>query len=411
MWPLIFSLALATEPDSYARDLFDSPSSDQETPEVQVNLEYRPRVESSPRGPIRFAPGAENTEFSHRARLMTTVKHEHMLAKFSFQNVYVAGSPEAEAPVEALEAYVELGNETLRTRVGRQQITLGTGRVLTGPYWSQRGRPFDAIRVVYRGDRTRADALVGRHNGSGVFRDLAGAYLERDLGALRTAVTAVLETNRTIRSSSRDGLEAGYTRFTGGVDFSLASPLILTGEALVQTGRFEGDGASIGGNDGGGEILAGFAGAGLGYRFNEWFAPVAFAEWLSGDGDLEDDRVGVFDTVLGYRRRLYGRIDRFIRIPDDTRRGGLVDAGVRTESPAFGGHIFTEWHYFQIPTTDLDGNSGPAGAELDLRYVYPLYDVLVLEVAYFTFARLGDYRRDRNVKLKHYGYVMLDLQI
>lgn len=412
MLHLLLSVALATEPDSYFKDLFDTEAlSVEAAPAVDINLHYRPRVESSPRGPIRFVPGAENTEFSHRARLMSTVAHGSMLAKFSFQNVYVAGAPEADAPVETLEAFAEIGNGRLRTRIGRQQMTLGNGRIITAPYWSNRGRPFDAIRVSYRGEATRADGFVARHNGSGIFRDLAGAYVEQDIGPIRAAVTGVLETNEAIRSRQREGLEDGFTRFTGGFDFTLKTPLTLTGEALIQLGRFDGDGAAIGGGGDGGDIRAAFAGVEVSYRFNEWFAPVAFAEWLSGDTNQQDDTVGVFDTVLGYRRRNYGRIDRFIRMPRDTRLGGLIDSGVRTSSPVLGGRFLTEWHFFAIPETDLDGRSGPAGAELDLRYVWPVFSHVDLELAYFTFARLSDYRRDRNVKLKHYGYVMLDVQI
>ncbi|MEM6733326.1 MAG: hypothetical protein AAF658_17330, partial [Myxococcota bacterium] len=130
----------------------------------------------------------------------------------------------------------------------------------------------------------------------------------------------------------------------------------------------------------------------------------------------EDDTLGVFDTVLGYRRRWYGRADRFLRIPADTRGGGLLNLGMRTESPLGPGTLFTEWHYFQIPETDLDGSSGPAGAELDVRYYCELSERIGLELAYLTFARLGDYRDrpgtsiSRDVRLKHYVYAQLDVR-
>ncbi|MEO0814577.1 MAG: hypothetical protein AAFY60_17080, partial [Myxococcota bacterium] len=388
-------------------------------PQLEVGMQYRPRLESSPVGPIRFDPANQNSALTHRARLTSTLSFQGVRGQFAFQNVYVSAAPEADAPVEALEAYVEFGEGPLRLRLGRQQITFGTGRILTGPLWSQRGRPIDALRAVYRGEDTHGELIIARHNGSGIYRDFLAGRLRQSFGALALAVNGLLETNEFLRETDRVGFEAGYRRFTGGLEFYHESKLKVRGELLAQLGSFDGDASLIGGPadpEGDGDIRAWFAGLEVAYAFNEWLTPAFFVDALSGDGDNSDSTVGVFDTVFGYRRRWYGRIDRFIRMPRDTLNGGLVNAGVRTRSPLGGGQFFTEWHYFHIPRTDLVGDQGAAGVELDLRWVYPIREFLKLELAYFTFSRLGDFRDlpgtnvGREVNLKHYGYAQLDLE-
>ncbi|MEM6733677.1 MAG: hypothetical protein AAF658_19105, partial [Myxococcota bacterium] len=176
------SFAHATEPDSYARDLFaPGPEGHEETLTPRIGIYYRPRAEFSPAGPIRFRPGAPNTDYTHRARAYTELWLKGARAKLTFQNIYSASVPLPESNVEALETYIEFGDGPWRLRVGPQQITLGTGRILTGPLWSQRGRTIDALRWVYNDEGWLIDALIGRHNGSGALRDLAGIEIDRSV--------------------------------------------------------------------------------------------------------------------------------------------------------------------------------------------------------------------------------------
>ncbi len=57
-------------------------------------------------------------------------------------------------------------------------------------------------------------------------------------------------------------------------------------------------------------------------------------DYLSGDDDLDDDEIKVFDTLFATNHKFYGYVDFFLNIPEDTAGRGLQDPGDEGEDNA-----------------------------------------------------------------------------
>ena len=119
---------------------------------------------------VGFKP-AGNIYLLQRLRLNFDVTPFKWL-KFSFQgqdsavffsNVKPASSSQKN-PMDLRLGYVQLGNsETgpVSLRAGRQGLSFGEGRILADPGWSNVGRTFDGVRVIFRYRKLRLDAFTG----------------------------------------------------------------------------------------------------------------------------------------------------------------------------------------------------------------------------------------------------------
>jgi len=403
--------AVASEPDSYADDVVATPKVEaKDEPEIKLAIQYRPRFEESVAGSLRFDPDQGSNALTHRARIGTDVWYRNIRGHLSIQNIRTAGARQNDPAAELFEAYVEAHGEDWGLRVGPQMITFGSGRVVTAPIWSQRSRTFDAVRFVYAPGDFKADLWVARFN-DGVTRDFFASNLEMKVGDLTFGMPVVGESNGWVTEDDRSGLTGDFFRVTGGFTAALSGKLHASAELLVQMGDFEGDGTAISGGTDGGDIMAYVAHADVGYDYDDILRPVLWVDYLSGDSDHGDDDLHTFDTIVGYRRRFYGRSDRFIFIPRDTGQGGLVDLAVLNKSKVGPGTIFFEGHYFLLPEENLSGAQGSVGTEVDFRYKFPLWDKVDLEVGSFWFFNIGDFADLEDDDVHDYHYVQLDLQM
>lgn len=420
---VLLSLALtgpatAGEPGSFFFDIAGEPEvSEAEYPVFDFDLQYRPRFEQAFNGDLRFREALGDTAISHRARFGTNVWYRNLRARVSVQNIRRFGNERLDPPVELFEAFVEVHGRDWGLRLGPQQITFSTGRLLVAPPWLQRSRTIDAARFVYdRGD-FMADLIAGRHDE--VFkRDIFAANFQLALGPVVAGVPLFIETNEFLDADERSGVTGDFARFTGGLTASLPGRLHADVEALYQVGDFEGDGAPFNADTEGGDISSYLLHADIGYRFDEILHPTLWVDYLSGDDDHSDDEYHTFSRILGYGRRLYGRADRFINIPLDTGNGGLLDLSLKNTAKVGPGALFVEYHYFLLPEDNLDGDGGQVGTEVDLRYSVRLYDKIGMTVASNWFIPLGDFRDERvdgtiveTDDVFNYHYVTLDLQL
>ncbi len=405
------SAATASEPGSYADDVAAPLKVEaNDEPKVAFSLQYRPRLEKSVAGDIRFDPSLGSGAATHRARVGTDIWYRNLRAHMSFQNIRTSGAKQNDPPAELFEAYVEAHGDDWGLRIGPQMITFGSGRVVTAPIWSQRSRTFDAVRFVYAPGDFKADLFVARFN-DGITRDFFASNLEMNVGDLTFGMPVVGESNGWVADDDRTGLTGDFFRVTGGLTAALHGKLHAGAEVLVQMGDFEGDGTAISGGTDGGDIMAYVAHADVGYDYDDLLRPVLWLDYLSGDDDHTDDDLRTFDTVVGYRRRWYGRSDRFLLIPRDTGHGGLVDLALHNKSKLGPGTAFFEYHYFLLPEENLSGAQGSVGTEVDLRYKFPVWDKVDLEVGSFWFFNLGDFADLEDDGVHDYHYVQLDLQM
>lgn len=412
--------AHATEPGSYPRDFFgEGPTAAQSEPTFAFDLQYRPRAEKTVDGNIRFDPNQSNFALSHRARLGANVWYRGVRGLVSFQNARRGGVRLAEQEAGLFEAYIETGSERWKLRVGSQMITFATGRLLTAPLWSQRSRTLDAIRWVYEHDGLLADVFAAWFN-DGVLRGMYGTNVEARLGSIYLGLPILAESNAGIATDRRIGAVQTFYRVSPGLTLRRPGTVSFEAEVYGQIGEIDGDYAPFGGLGTVGRVQAFMAHANVGVRVSEYLHPVLWVDYLSGDGNHDDDNLGAFDTVVGYRRRFYGRADRFIRIPRQTSNGGLIDVALMNEGKLGPGTLFLEGHGFAFPEENLSGQSGVVGVEGDARYRVELVDGLTLELAYSYFRHVGDFKKapsetadlvTRKKLATHYGYVQLDLQL
>ena len=70
-------------------------------------------------------------------------------------------------------------------------------------------------------------------------------------------------------------------------------------------------------------------GARLGHGFGGKGSVTLWYDYLSGDGDLGDDTIKVFDTLFATNHKFYGFADLFLNIPVHTGGRGLQDLAIK----------------------------------------------------------------------------------
>jgi hypothetical protein len=413
------SLAVAGEPGSYPEDVAgEAKVSDAELPTFELEMQYRPRFEHSFENDLRFRPALGSTQATHRARFGATVWYQNLRGHLSIQNARRSGTVDSEPPVALFEGFIEARGRDWGLRVGKQMLQFSTGRLLTAPVWLQRGRSLDAVRFVYDNGELAADVFAARHN-ERFNRDIFGAELKLRFGQFTAAMPVLVETNNLVDEMQRQGLVGEMSRVSGGFTANFRHKRLRANiETILQVGDYEGDGAVLGGTTDGGDIMAYLIHADVGYKFDKVIAPVLWFDYLSGDSDHSDDDHATFDRMLGYGRKLYGRSDRFLFIPQDTQNGGLIDLAIKNRSRVGPGNLDIEYHYFLLAQENLSGDEGQVGTDFNVTYTFPVWEKVAVQVGSYWFLPLGDFRDEmvggqlvETDGIKDYHYVQLDLQL
>ncbi|MBT8479141.1 MAG: alginate export family protein, partial [Gemmatimonadetes bacterium] len=303
------------------------------------------------------------------------------------------------------QAYIDLGKAEdggFLGRFGRQEVNFGGQRLIGSVNWAQQARSFDGIRVGSGGSVGNIDVFAAKLADSqagdvDVEADLVSAYGTWD-------ITETQDLDLYWIYDHREDDEAGpgdqkTNRHTFGARWvGNVSGFVYRAEGSYQSGTLLGTDVSafmIGGR-----LAHGFAGKG---GVTLWY------DYLSGDGDLGDDKLKVFDTLFATNHKFYGFADLFLNIPLDTGGRGLQDIAVKGTyrfHPAW--LVRLDLHSFHMadkgPLT-----SGHFGEEIDVvaSWRYNRYLNLSAGVAY-VFQGDGWAEIGRLAKDMGWVYLMLD---
>ena len=301
------------------------------------------------------------------------------------------------------QAWAQIGcARRLALRIGRQEIAFDGHRLIGTVGWTDQARSFDALLLqgMYKSLLVKAfwaklgekDAYKFTTNpttgartasaGSPKDIDLAGLWLHyKGMKMLRPSLVFIYD-----RNAVRD-----RDRMTFGLHLkgAPAKGLKFTGEFYYQAGK---DGGPTGKAATRSDIGAMLASIRLGYTVKMKMKPTFefFFDYLSGDDNTADNKVGVFDTLFATNHKFYGFMDYFLNIPVHTGGLGLIDIGGRIKiKPMKKVLFFVDIHHFRLAkqyksTTGTD-TADSLGTEIDVVGRYKLIKYVSFEGVFGTF--------------------------
>ena len=251
----------------------------------------------------------------------------------------------------------KLGDGDHSLKIGRQIVALGGQRLIGAVEWTQQGRVFDGLQLLLAPSwgqvNLTAIQVTESDSPSAQFSD--DAYL-----------TGAYATLGQLPSSSLD-LYALYNKDGAKDTDQVTMGVRLVGKKMAYAYRFEGSfqTGQISTQDVSAFMFGGRIGGSLGgLDLTLWY------DYLSGDDDLSDDKIKVFDTLFATNHKYYGYADLFLNIPVHTKGLGLQDFALKTAVPlstrtslAVHGHSFFTAQKGQLTSSHL-------GEEVDLTLTY-----------------------------------------
>jgi hypothetical protein len=252
------------------------------------------------------------------------------------------------------------GRTTLAARMGRQEIPLGGHRLMGNVNWTQQARSFDALRLSGEGPLGRTDVFA--------------AWLTDATTATHDADAYLLGTYMQLSGAGPGTLDL-YGFFDRAWDRMLPDPdtergtfgLRWWGQAGSVTFRAEGSYQL--GDQGGQDVKAFMFGGRVGYS-GPRAGVTLWYDYLSGDDDLTDTEMKVFDTLFATNHKFYGYADLFLNIPVHTNGRGLQDAALKlslTPDPSV--TLGLDGHAFFV-AQDQFMTTNHLGEEVDFTFTY-----------------------------------------
>lgn len=293
---------------------------------VRMNLQVRSRLEWNDKD---FSSGRADVLHLLRSRWSvdaTPREKTRLFAQIQDARLWgeEAGTLEGSADnIDFHQAYFELNtlfDRPLDIRVGRQELSYGSQRLVGTVGWHNVGRAFDAIHLRY-GTDSWVDVFNAKLAEKGEkdrnFYGLYGHY-QAEGHAWEPYLFFGHDKNDLANRLKRITLGlhgAGKMVGATGHAFSFAV------EGAFQTGE-------IGPQD-----IAAFMVTGSGkYTSNHWrqHAIELGIDFLSGDSNPGDNDNKAFDTLFATNHKFYGFMDYFVNIPVDTNQRGLLDIALKT---------------------------------------------------------------------------------
>jgi hypothetical protein len=326
---------------------------------------------------------------------------------------------------DLLNAFVDLkvlerDDKPVWLRVGRQELSFGSQRLVSPLDWANTRRNFQGIRLNSPGVNWDLDAWITNPvdtatigTGGGIGPTLGVNYLGNRFDPANHNMTfgGGYATYKGIKNHTIDSylLWANYAgSFPGGAGFPVGDRYTWghrwAGTFLVGDGSrswlTDVEGGYQFGNDHGQSVQAGFITTGLGHQWkNVMWEPTlwGFYDWASGDGNPTDH---VNNTFFQY----YGLVHAYMGLIDNLARQNISDINWRLQlKPSQKLNLQVAQHFFQLANTNdqlytVGGQPFPAatnqgsqiGTELDLMATYNVNANLSLEMGYFQFW-YGDY--------------------
>lgn len=221
---------------------------------------------------------------------------------------------------QAYFALSALFDRPLEIRVGRQELSYGSQRLVGAVDWHNVGRAFDAIHLRY-GTDSWVDVFNAKLAEKGEkdrnFYGLYGHY-QAEGHAWEPYLFFGHDKNDPVDRLKRITLGLhGAGKVVGATGHAFSFEV----ESAFQTGE-------IGPQD-----VAAFMVTGSGkYTSNHWRQhTVALGiDFLSGDSAPTDGDYKAFDTLFATNHKFYGFMDYFVNIPVDTNQRGLLDIALKT---------------------------------------------------------------------------------
>lgn len=305
-------------------------------------------------------------------------------------------------------------------RVGRQELSFGSQRLISPLDWANTRRNFQGIRLNSPGEAWDFDAWLTNPvntatpgNGGGIGPGLGVDYLDNRFDPANHNITfgGAYATYKGVKNHIIDTyfLWANYAgSFPGGLGFPVGNRFTYghrwAGTFNVADGTrawltdFEG-GYQFGNNKDE-SVQAGFFVTGVGHQWkNVMWEPTlwGFYDYATGDGNPNDK---VDNTFFQY----YGLVHAYMGLIDNLARQNLNDINWRLQlKPTQKLNLQVAQHFFQLANTNdhlytVTGQQFPGatnqgsqiGSELDMVATYNVNANLSLEMGYFEFF-YGDY--------------------
>ena len=214
------------------------------------------------------------------------------------------------------QAYVEIGGKPLMVRLGRQELELGSKKLIAAPTWNNLLRTFDAARVSYTSDFVDVSAFCGsvvtdvddqfnehRHDERvcGIFATLKPVRDHKiDLYAIRLHTW-----NPEYYVAGEDKVKGEHKRYTYGARLfgNITRRWTYDVEAAIQRGHYSND-----------KIRAWAFHADTAYTLDLPWQPTLqpLINIASGDKDPTDGVRGTFDPLYSSTHGMYGGIEDMI---------------------------------------------------------------------------------------------------
>ncbi|HPD15907.1 MAG TPA: alginate export family protein [Planctomycetota bacterium] len=210
------------------------------------------------------------------------------------------------------QAYVELGGKPVMVRLGRQEIDLGSRRLVAAPTWNNILRSFDAVRATYTSDAVEVHAFCGsvvvgeddhfnEHRHDERFSGLYATLKPVPDHKLDLYVFRLHTWNPGYYVTGEDKVKGEHKRYTYGARLhgNLAKRWTYEVEGAVQRGHYAND-----------PIRAWAFYGTTTYTFDLPWQPAIQPVLVcaSGDKDPTDGRHGTFDPLYASTHDMFGGI-------------------------------------------------------------------------------------------------------
>lgn len=251
------------------------------------------------------------------------------------------------------QGYITLNNindAPFSIRAGRQAISFGGQRLIGAVEWTQQARAFDGLRVMLKPQWGALDVLGIRLSDATAPGINSNAYLTGIYATVNPGIDFYGVYNHVSGGSDLYTLGARWVRVLA------AMPIRLEGS--FQTGE-------RGGSDVSAFMIGGRVGLPLGKaKLTLWY------DYLSGDDNVADAKIKVFDTLFATNHKFYGFADLFLNIPAHTGGLGLQDVAIKFSAPLNNGiKLGIDGHAFFLSQQGT-ASGKHLGEEIDLTLSY-----------------------------------------
>jgi hypothetical protein len=266
------------------------------------------------------------------------------------------------------QGYIDLQDlfgKPFSLRLGRQELSFDEERLIGNVDFTLPGQAFDGLRFTYEQPSDKFDLFVMKIN-DGVARGTAtvGDNDSDDVNFSGVYTNLKLAENHRISGYFLwlEDEPKDTDRFTAGARIAgnLGS-FNYRGESYYQFGNAEVQDINA--------FLIGLQGT---YTLSSVPKP-SFTFWydlISGDEDLGDKDIKVFNTLFATNHKFYGFMDIFLNIPRDTGNRGLQDLAFKFSiAPHETTRLFLDVHQFLLAEEDDRGEKN-LGQEIDLTISY-----------------------------------------